>query len=630
MLFFGDEFGDRDAVPLLRRLAGRPARCGARRTPARVRPHGAPGRRAIELPDPCDAATFEASRPGPGAAHSADGRRALERVRAALAVRRAHIAPRQHLLLTGQHTAQRVADTGLRVCWRYQDGHAVAAGTEPRSAAAARRPSSSRLDDAQELLRHAWPEGTDRGHLAGLGRALDAWAATAMNDERPSRPARRWPQRCGVALRYSSFWGEDLTVPEAVLRQALSAMGVVPEKRTRETPAAQPADLPPVHVVTEGQPVALRWPAAADAAARSDGRRRATRTAGASRCASGTAAPRWRRACDRAAGRSRSAATGGCAPGGVPSTTTACWWSRPQRCWVPRPCRRASAGGAAPSSCTRCARPATGASATSATCAGWCETAARHGASFIGLSPLHALFPHRPEAASPYSPSSRNALNPIYLDVQSLVDLSGCRAGPRSRAFRSLPGAPAAAARRPSWSTTPGVAAVKEEVAVAAVAALRARGARGAARSRGEHFSAFVRAAPRHPRAPRAVRGAAGPSVCRRPAGLGLAGVAAGLPRPGWRRRCRPSRASMPPRCNFASGCSGWPSCSSNRPALCAHPRHGPGPVLRPGGRRQRRRRRDLGPARAVCAGHACRRAARSAQRPGPGLGPAAAESGGA
>ncbi|MDB5898339.1 MAG: 4-alpha-glucanotransferase, partial [Ramlibacter sp.] len=42
------------------------------------------------------------------------------------------------------------------------------------------------------------------------------------------------------------------------------------------------------------------------------------------------------------------------------------------------------------------------------------------------LSPLHALFPHNPDLASPYSPSSRKALNPIYLDVQTLVDLSGC------------------------------------------------------------------------------------------------------------------------------------------------------------------------------------------------------------
>ena len=60
-----------------------------------------------------------------------------------------------------------------------------------------------------------------------------------------------------------------------------------------------------------------------------------------------------------------------------------------------------------------------------------CDAAAYQGASFIGLSPLHALFPHNPAAASPYSPSSRKALNPLYLDVQTLVDLSGCEEAAR-------------------------------------------------------------------------------------------------------------------------------------------------------------------------------------------------------
>lgn len=36
---------------------------------------------------------------------------------------------------------------------------------------------------------------------------------------------------------------------------------------------------------------------------------------------------------------------------------------------------------------------------------------------FIGLNPLHALFPALPENASPYSPSSRRWLNIIYIDV---------------------------------------------------------------------------------------------------------------------------------------------------------------------------------------------------------------------
>ena len=37
---------------------------------------------------------------------------------------------------------------------------------------------------------------------------------------------------------------------------------------------------------------------------------------------------------------------------------------------------------------------------------------------FVGINPLHALFTSKPAFASPYSPSSREWLNPIYLDVE--------------------------------------------------------------------------------------------------------------------------------------------------------------------------------------------------------------------
>lgn len=39
---------------------------------------------------------------------------------------------------------------------------------------------------------------------------------------------------------------------------------------------------------------------------------------------------------------------------------------------------------------------------------------------FVGINPLHALFTAHPEWASPYSPSSRIWLNPIYLDVTAI------------------------------------------------------------------------------------------------------------------------------------------------------------------------------------------------------------------
>jgi len=42
------------------------------------------------------------------------------------------------------------------------------------------------------------------------------------------------------------------------------------------------------------------------------------------------------------------------------------------------------------------------------------------GINVLGFNPLHALFPHLPENASPYSPSSRDFLNPVYLDVEAV------------------------------------------------------------------------------------------------------------------------------------------------------------------------------------------------------------------
>ncbi|MCC6473998.1 MAG: 4-alpha-glucanotransferase [Burkholderiales bacterium] len=54
------------------------------------------------------------------------------------------------------------------------------------------------------------------------------------------------------------------------------------------------------------------------------------------------------------------------------------------------------------------------------------EIAAARGASAVGLNPLHALFDHDPQRCSPYSPSSRAALNALYLDVEAIEDFAEC------------------------------------------------------------------------------------------------------------------------------------------------------------------------------------------------------------
>ncbi|MEL6544843.1 MAG: 4-alpha-glucanotransferase, partial [Myxococcota bacterium] len=45
------------------------------------------------------------------------------------------------------------------------------------------------------------------------------------------------------------------------------------------------------------------------------------------------------------------------------------------------------------------------------------------GADFVGLNPLHSLFPDNPSQASPYGPSSRSWLNPIYIAVEEVPEV---------------------------------------------------------------------------------------------------------------------------------------------------------------------------------------------------------------
>jgi 4-alpha-glucanotransferase len=57
--------------------------------------------------------------------------------------------------------------------------------------------------------------------------------------------------------------------------------------------------------------------------------------------------------------------------------------------------------------------------------------AARHGAAYIGLNPLHALFPGNPRHFSPYSPSSRHFLNVLYIAVERTPEFAECDAARR-------------------------------------------------------------------------------------------------------------------------------------------------------------------------------------------------------
>jgi len=126
--------------------------------------------RALELPDPCSRATFDASRPDARERESGTGRAWLAMVGSALQARRRWIVPRQAQLLTGRHTFQRVGQRGLAVQWRYQDAQVLALeinlGAEPLQV----DPQRAGPVEPQEVFGHRWPQSTAAG-------TWPAWAA---------------------------------------------------------------------------------------------------------------------------------------------------------------------------------------------------------------------------------------------------------------------------------------------------------------------------------------------------------------------------------------------------------------------------------------------------------------------
>nr|WP_283254262.1 malto-oligosyltrehalose synthase [Ramlibacter paludis] len=260
-------------------------------------------------------------------------------------------------------------------------------------------------------------------------------------------------RRLGIAESYHGFWGKEERVPDAVLRRAVQAM----RGDGTEAPP-QYFGLPPVHVAREQAAFEVRWPAPGDGAAHWQ----LSAESGGPVLLTGEL--------QRDHGEARIALPGDLALGyyklaleGAPAgeycrlviAPRQChvapglqdgerWWGCTIQLYALRSTRNWGIGDFG--DLRRLA-----------------DTAAHQGASFIGLSPLHALFPHNPGVASPYSPSSRKALNPIYLDVQTLVDLGGCEEAVQkvqSDAFQDR----LRALREAEMVDYPGVAAAKDEV----------------------------------------------------------------------------------------------------------------------------------------------------------------------
>ncbi|WP_438334256.1 4-alpha-glucanotransferase [Edwardsiella tarda] len=87
---------------------------------------------------------------------------------------------------------------------------------------------------------------------------------------------------------------------------------------------------------------------------------------------------------------------------------------------------------------------------------------AQRGGAFIGLNPIHALYPANPDSISPYSPSSRRWLNIIYIDVNRVAEFQHSEAAQRwwqDEGTRQR----LAAVRASDWVDYPAVYALKLE-----------------------------------------------------------------------------------------------------------------------------------------------------------------------
>ncbi|MEO8525079.1 MAG: 4-alpha-glucanotransferase, partial [Caldimonas sp.] len=113
------------------------------------------------------------------------------------------------------------------------------------------------------------------------------------------------------------------------------------------------------------------------------------------------------------------------------------------------------------------------------------------GAGIVGLNPLHALFGHNPAHISPYSPSSRQHLNPIYIDVEAVAELRHCEHAQKHVRWGGFQ-ARLARLRATERVDYVGVAAAKREVLALLYAHFRSHGL-GTNSERAHAFRSFQR-----------------------------------------------------------------------------------------------------------------------------------------
>ncbi|MFN4119403.1 malto-oligosyltrehalose synthase [Acidovorax sp.] len=210
---------------------------------------------------------------------------------------------------------------------------------------------------------------------------------------------RRRAERAGISTRFTSFWGEDQTVSPEVLARALAAMGepadgapadpiIVAQGQAAEVPLNAEegwqllAEENPASVLLEGRGMAVALPATLESGYYLLRTQRGDRLV--------IVAPRccW-------------------LPQGLQAGEH--WWGITAQMYALRSERNWGIGDFT----DLCALV---------------RVAAAQGAAFVGVSPLHALRTEHPERASPYSPSSRLALNVLHIDVTAVPEYAQCAA----------------------------------------------------------------------------------------------------------------------------------------------------------------------------------------------------------
>lgn len=115
------------------------------------------------------------------------------------------------------------------------------------------------------------------------------------------------------------------------------------------------------------------------------------------------------------------------------------------------------------------------------------EQVGERGGAFIGLNPIHALYPANPQSASPYSPSSRRWLNIIYIDINKVEEFQRSDAAQQwwqlSETQRAL-----ATSRESEWVDYPQVMQLKLTALRLSFPLFRARSAKDARVQAFRHF----------------------------------------------------------------------------------------------------------------------------------------------